>query len=246
MDRPLPWLRYVDAGDLDDELVDLDGMNVESPTGEHLGAIDGFIVDSGEGRPYYVVVDSGGWFKSKHFLLPVGHARLDADRDALVAQVDRTRIDKFPGFDKGEFEKLSEEDLHRYNDSICNACSVTGVVYTYSASEPYASPWERPDYQQPDWWRANPARPDRMGAAGVTAGAEMPRATGSSSRHAEPAREHAVAHEADPSPHHEGRAQPGDVIGVETGGERTYIGDTGDDENERRREAEKENAKRRD
>jgi hypothetical protein len=43
----------------------------------------------------------------------------------------------------------------------------------------------------------------------------------------------------DVSPHHGGRAQPGDVLGLETGGETTEIGDTEEDENERRRKAEK-------
>jgi hypothetical protein len=47
----------------------------------------------------------------------------------------------------------------------------------------------------------------------------------------------------DPSPHLDGRAQPGDVIGVETGGERTYVGDTAEDENKRRRDAEEANEK---
>ena len=42
----------------------------------------------------------------------------------------------------------------------------------------------------------------------------------------------------DTSPHPGGRAQPGDVLGVETGGERTYVGDTSEDENKRRRDAE--------
>ena len=98
MDRPLPWLRYVDADDVSDPTVDFDGMGVESPSGEHLGDVDGFIVDSDSGRPYYVVVDSGGWFKSKHFLVPVGHARLDSgtDADALVVDITRERIDRFP------------------------------------------------------------------------------------------------------------------------------------------------------
>ena len=48
-----------------------------------------------------------------------------------------------------------------------------------------------------------------------------------------------TAREAEPSPHYAGRAQPGDVLGVETGGERTYIGDTSEDENKRRIEAER-------
>ena len=43
----------------------------------------------------------------------------------------------------------------------------------------------------------------------------------------------------DSSPYDEVRAQPGDVLGLETGGERTYVGDTAEDEDKRRRDAEK-------
>ena len=52
--------------------------------------------------------------------------------------------------------------------------------------------------------------------------------------------EEAMAREAEPSPHFGGRAQPGDVIGVETGGEQTHVAETTDDENKRRRSAEDE------
>jgi hypothetical protein len=45
------------------------------------------------------------------------------------------------------------------------------------------------------------------------------------------------------SPHFGGRAQPGDILGIETGGEVTELGDTSEDENERRRKAEEEDAK---
>ena len=48
----------------------------------------------------------------------------------------------------------------------------------------------------------------------------------------------------DTSPHLGGRAQPGDVLGVETGGERTYVGDTSEDENKRRKDAEEATTKR--
>jgi hypothetical protein len=41
----------------------------------------------------------------------------------------------------------------------------------------------------------------------------------------------------DVSPHYGGRAQPGDILGIETGGETTGIGDTAEDEDERRRDA---------
>ena len=139
MDHPLPWLRYVDADDVDDDNVDFDGMNVQSPTGEHLGDVDGFIVDTDSGRPYYVVVDSGGWFKSKHFLLPIGHARLHTDAEALVADVDRNRVNRFPGFDKDRFHQMSEAEVKRINDDTCAVLAVEGVAIAYAADEPIAN-----------------------------------------------------------------------------------------------------------
>ena len=68
MDHPLPWLRYVDASDIDDNTIEFDGMNVKSPSGDKLGDVDGFIVDSESGRPYYVVVDAGG--DPRHYFFP--------------------------------------------------------------------------------------------------------------------------------------------------------------------------------
>ena len=96
MDHPYPWLKYLPADDLEDQTVDFDGMKIESPSGEDLGKVEGFVVDSDSGRPYYAVVDAGGWFKSKHFLLPVGHVHLTADDDMLTADLTRERVERFP------------------------------------------------------------------------------------------------------------------------------------------------------
>jgi hypothetical protein len=52
-------------------------------------------------------------------------------------------------------------------------------------------------------------------------------------------RELITAREHEESPHYAGRAQPGDVLGLETGGETTGIGDTSEDENRRREAVEK-------
>ena len=203
MDHPFPWLKYVDADDVNDDAVDFDGMNVESTGGEHLGVVDGFIVDAESARPFYVVVDAGGWFKSKNFLLPVGHVAFDREDEALVADIARDRIERFPGFDKDNFEKLSAADLKRLNDDICRACGIEGVGTTYAAGEPYDAAWDRPDFRNPDWWHAEPTLPERMGESAITAGASY-RQTSSN-----------AAVEKDPSPHFDGRAQPGDVIGLE-------------------------------
>jgi hypothetical protein len=246
VDHPLPWLRYLDADDLDDSSVDFDGMAVESPTGEHLGEVDGFVVDSSSGRPYYVVVDTSGWFKSKHFLLPIGHARFDEGNEALKADLTRERVERFPGFNKDEFDKLTPDDVKRFNDDTLRACTIGGgTEYTYSETEPYSAAWERPDFKYPEWWRSGETGPEQARAAAVassttpmprTADAQMPPAHD---------RDAVVAH-ADPSPHFEGRAQPGDILGVETEGEQTHLGETGEDENRRREAVEKEMGKRRD
>jgi hypothetical protein len=245
VDRPLPWLRYLDATEIADETVDFDGLKVRNDSGEQLGEVDGFVVDADTGRPYYVVVDSGGWFSSKDFLIPVGHVRLDADRDALVADLTQERIKGFPGFDKNRFEQLSDDDIRRMNDEISTVCCVGAT--SYSADEPVSASWNQPHYRFPDWWRGGQGTAERIAPAASAAEYRPARAAADEQDGREGDRREAVtARETnDVSPHFDGRAQPGDVIGLETGGERTYIGDTSEDENERRRSAEEADRKNR-
>src|SRR5437764_1459186 len=148
MDHPRPWLRYVAADDLDDATLDFDSLDVEGASGEKLGDVDGFVIDVNSGRPYYVVVDAGGWFRSKQYLLPVGHTRLDRQREVLVADLTRDRIEKFPGFDKDEFERLSEDELDRFGATTAAACCEGDAPVSTEQS------WhERRHYGQPDWWQ---------------------------------------------------------------------------------------------
>jgi hypothetical protein len=240
----LPWLRYVDADDLDGDEIDFDGLKVRDTADNKLGSVDGFIVDVSSGRPYYVVVDSGGWFKSKDFLLPIGHVQLSGKRDELVADVPKDRIDRFPGFDKSKFEELSETELRSMNDAIVSVCSVAGT--TYLSTGPLSSAWDLPDYRQPDWWRIDPSRFERP-PVGSTA-SPLAGTNRSTYQPPQPSRERetVVARETNVSPHFDGRAQPGDVIGVETGGEQTHIGDTTQNEDKRRHDAEESVRKSRD
>lgn len=269
MEHPLPWLKYIDADDLDDSRVDFDGLNVESPVGEHLGDVDGFIVDNDNGRPYYVVVDAGGWFKSKSYLLPVGQVRLDGDRDALIADLSRDRIERFPGFDKDEFDRLDEDGIRRFNNETSSA--LTGMTQSYPDAEHFSTAWSRPEFRYPDWWQAEPVSRSRAADDGLRSAASYgdmtptmadltrPVDRGAEIRAAESAAaatrgveadarrdDRTGVRDSDPSPHFDGRAQPGDVLGVETGGETTQIGDTAEDENARRRSAESDAPKRRD
>lgn len=239
MDRPRPWLRYVDASDLDNSTIKFDGMNVDSTAGEKLGDVDGVVVDVSSGRPYYVVVDAGGWFRSKYFLLPIGHVAMSASQDRLTADVDKSRVERYPGFDRGEFEKLSDNELERMAGQIADACCPTTIAATtvWTASAHYTSP---------DWWKSDYYRGAGSGvpSSSLRSTPAVSPAPAASNEAAQRDRDAVMAHAGDVSPHSGGRAQPGDVLGIETGGEETHIGDTTKDENERRRDAERAAAKR--
>jgi hypothetical protein len=237
MDHPKPWLRYVEADELESALFNFDDLNVESSSGEKLGEVDGFIVDAASGRPYYVAIDAGGWFKSKLFLLPIGHTTFDRGRQRLVADVTRDRVTRFPGFDRREFETLSDEEIQRMDEQIVGACCPTQVIDRTAALLRFDQ-WAH--YRAPGWWEADFYRPDRadMTARSIGGSAPAPAPIRAAARPGRP-REAMVAHGGDVSPHPGGRAQPGDVIGVETAGERSHIGDTADDEDKRRRDAER-------
>jgi hypothetical protein len=252
MDHPRPGLKYVDADDLDKSTFDFDGIEVVDPVGEKLGVVDGFIIDVNQRRPYHVVVEAGHWYKHKHFLLPIGHVSLEAAAKRLVADVPKARAERFPGFRRSEFEKLTDKDLAELASSLASACA-DDVLDTSTTWVSWAH------YEYPSWWDASYYHPDRADASARSiggGGATTPAGTMSSgSTRSSGTTAPATAASRDPelvtarggetSPHQGGRAQPGDVIGVETGGEQTHIGDTAEDEDNVRRDAEKAAAKRR-
>jgi hypothetical protein len=235
MDRPKPWLRYVDADELESRAFNFDDLEVEGSSGEKLGEVDGFIIDSATGRPYYVAVDAGGWFKSKLFLLPVGHTVLDRGRKRLVADLTRERVNNFPGFNRREFEDLSDEELCRMDEQIVGACCPSQAIDRTALGSRFQQ-WTH--YQSPAWWEADFYRPDRAETTARTIGVP-PAAARPARAERQQERELVVAKAGEGSPAPGGRAQPGDVIGAETGGEQTHVGETSKDEDERRRSAER-------
>lgn len=236
-------LRYLDADDVDDSIVDFDGLAVRGLDESKLGEVDGFLVDPASGRVLFTVVDSGGWFSSRRFLVPIGHVRVDAEARALHFDVSRDSLTGYPEFDEDRFAALSDDDFKTYEHRMAAICCPDEV-----SGEAWRSERSR-HYRQPEWWKAGALGADRLRP--VTGRPYRDRSTGAAARSTAtgPAREsfdreRVVARDGaraagDVSPHHGGRAQPGDVLGIETGGETTGIGDSAEDEDTRRREAEK-------
>ena len=72
--------------------------------------------------------------------------------EALKADLTRDRVERFPGFNKDEFDKLTPADLKKFNDQTLQVCALT--AYTYSEAEPYSAAWNRPEFSYPEWWRS--------------------------------------------------------------------------------------------
>ena len=232
-----PNLRYVDAKELDDTATKLRGLEVDSVNGEKLGKVEGFIIDANSGRPYHVVVGSGGWFKHKHFLLPIGHVALSSARDRRWStDLTKDRVERFPGFDKDEFKQLSDADLKRLdNDDVCRCAARTRWWRSTWSS------WETaPHLRSPTWWEADFYRPDRADKAGRNVAGASPAQEWAACRRGI---SRANANGSWPAPRRTTRTTAGRsramCSGVDTGGERTYIGDTSEDEDKRRVDAEK-------
>jgi hypothetical protein len=237
-------LRYLDAADLDDTAVDFDGLDVRGTDDSRLGDVDGFLVDPSSGRVLYTVVDSGGWFTSRRFLVPIGHMTIEPDRRAMRVDVSRETLRRFPDFKEKDFGDFSDDELKSYEHRMIEVCcpeqaeSVTSTADLTAAASPH--------YQQPAWWRPDdyPAerlhpiqpRPFKGHHASSDAETEV-RTRENYDRELIAGRSERAGD--DESPHVGGRAQPGDILGIETGGERTAIGDTVEDEDERRRAAER-------
>jgi hypothetical protein len=225
-------LRYLDAADVDDSVVDYDGLDVIGPDQERIGEVDGFIVDAQAARLHYLVVDSGGWFSSRRVLVPVGHARLGKDSRGLHLDVTRATLTRYPEFHEDRFREFSDDELRRFEARMGAACC------------PDESPMDRygaqRHYAQPGWWTGSSYARERLRPVDTSAYAATPPAPARDTFGDERIRAHAGDRPRDDvSPHFEGRAQPGDVLGIETGGERTHVGDTAEDENSRRRVAER-------
>ncbi|HEX7019175.1 MAG TPA: PRC-barrel domain-containing protein [Gemmatimonadaceae bacterium] len=239
-------LRYLDASDLDDSDFDFDGLDVYGWEHEKLGDLSGFIVDVDTGRVNYAVVDTGGWFRSRQLLLPIGHVTtLDRDKKELQVDLSQEALREYPEFDVDRFQHFSDDDLRGFEQRTAAVCCPDDVVpegsWAYESRRHYREPtwWHtewgagREAWTEPQTWKAAPST--GAGAAAARPAERSP---------IDYDREHVRGSAGDVSPHHDGRAQPGDVLGVETAGERSYLGDTSEDENERREEAERANRER--
>lgn len=137
-------LRFVGAKDVP-EARDRD-VHLHNTAGEHLGTLDGFVVDSQSGRPLYYVIDSRGWFAGRRYVVPVGQIEADEGATALRTALTRAELARYPEFSPSAFTAMDDTDALRYERRL------------HRAFAPDARPYDGrpvyenlPAYRTPTW-----------------------------------------------------------------------------------------------
>ena len=144
--RLRPRLRYVALDDLA-AAVEYGDYKIRNTAGEDLGRVDGFLVDQ-SGRPMYLVVDSGGWFTGRRYIVPVGKIERRRREDkTLVIDIDNETFKRYPAFHRSAFAAMSDEEARRYEWRVLEAIDP-------EAARPAVGAWEYEQFAcfiRPDW-----------------------------------------------------------------------------------------------
>jgi sporulation protein YlmC with PRC-barrel domain len=107
--------RFNDATAADD----IRGANIYGRDDERLGTIDDVIFDHSTGDIRYVVVDAGGWFSSKKFLVPAHRLHTSNNENAYSVNLDKKQIEDFPRYDESHLDSTTNWQTYekRYTDA---------------------------------------------------------------------------------------------------------------------------------
>jgi len=88
------------------------GDPVHNSQGENLGELKELMIDMNSGTVSYAVLSFGGFMGlgDKLFAIPWQAFSLDADRHALVLNVDKETLENASGFDKDHWPETTEDD----------------------------------------------------------------------------------------------------------------------------------------
>jgi ferritin-like metal-binding protein YciE len=168
-------LRYVDAADL--PRFRYRAWRITTIGDEDdLGTIDGFIVDGESGRPVYYVVDSGGWFTGRRYVIPVAQLALDEAGTRFRTELTRDQLRRYPEFSAGAFIAMDDEDATRYERRLI------ATVLPFRQQPQARTAGERPKYddlplyQPPGWLMSGVWATEASGFAAVPPrSGELPR-----------------------------------------------------------------------
>lgn len=137
-------LRFVGAKDLPEAREH--EVHLHNHAGEHLGTLDGFVVDSESGRPIYYVIDSRGWFAGRRYVVPVGQIEADDGATTLRTALTRAELTRYPEFSPSAFTAMDDGDALRYERRLHRVFAPDSKPY--DGRPVYEN---LPVYQPPTW-----------------------------------------------------------------------------------------------
>ena len=99
---------------------DIRGAKIYGRSDEKLGTIDDVIFEHSTGEIKYAVVDAGGWFSSKKFLIPAYRLHTSADREnAFSVNLDKAQIESLPRYNETDLAAQDHWQNYerRYSDA---------------------------------------------------------------------------------------------------------------------------------
>jgi uncharacterized protein (TIGR02271 family) len=139
--------------DVDSEY-NLEGYDCYDSTGTKLGDIDGVIADSDSMDLRYLVVDSGGWFSSKQFVVPAGDVREidDDNRRVYFKSLTRQTLEggQYPRYDESWWDNNSHEEWSQHERQVATAYQPQTRTESQTQTHAHtgAGATERVDYNQ--------------------------------------------------------------------------------------------------
>ncbi|MEM1269703.1 MAG: PRC-barrel domain-containing protein [Bacteroidota bacterium] len=95
-------------------------------SGERLGEIKDLVIDTESGRVLYSVLSFGGLFGfgDKLFAIPLQAMHLDTENERFVFNIDKSRLENAPGFDKDNWPLTPDNE---WIDSVYSYYSIPSV-----------------------------------------------------------------------------------------------------------------------
>ena len=104
---------------------ELKGYTAYDGGGEKLGKVESVIADEETREPRYLVIDSGGWFSSKQFVVPIGDIERveDAERMVVFARLTREMLGSgaYPRYDESWWQNNEDQQFGAHEREIARA-----------------------------------------------------------------------------------------------------------------------------
>jgi len=102
------------------------GTRVQNMDSEDIGTIKAVMIDLAHGRIAYAVLDFGGFFGigNKLFALPWSGFKINTEREVIMLDVDKEKLENASGFDKDNWPDMSNMDF-------------ATEIYSYYGNDPY-------------------------------------------------------------------------------------------------------------